>query len=94
MAHEKVLVIEDRREYMVFVVNQVLRPNGYEVITAMDGEVGLQKALSESPDLIYWGNHKHVMSRGGSGWWQGTKIGAGPTPIETTEGWLLLYHGQ
>jgi two-component system NtrC family sensor kinase len=52
MAHEKVLVIEDRREYMVFVVNQVLRPNGYEVITATDGETGLQKALSESPDLI------------------------------------------
>jgi len=49
--------------------------------------------MSESPDLIYWGNHRHVMSRGGSGWWQGTKIGAGPTPIETTEGWLLLYHG-
>lgn len=25
--------------------------------------------------------------------WQSTKIGAGPTPIETGEGWLLLYHG-
>ncbi len=49
--------------------------------------------ISESPDLIYWGNHKHVMSKGGNGWWQGTKIGAGPIPIETTEGWLLFYHG-
>ena len=49
--------------------------------------------LSESPDLIYWGNHKHVMGKGGSGWWQGTKIGAGPIPIETKEGWLLFYHG-
>lgn len=49
--------------------------------------------ISESPDLIYWGNHKHVMSKGGSGWWQGTKIGAGPIPIETKEGWLLFYHG-
>ncbi len=49
--------------------------------------------LSESPDLIHWGNHKHVMSKGGQGWWQGTKIGAGPIPIETTEGWLLFYHG-
>jgi beta-1,4-mannooligosaccharide/beta-1,4-mannosyl-N-acetylglucosamine phosphorylase len=49
--------------------------------------------ISESPDLIYWGNHKHVMGKGGSGWWQGTKIGAGPVPIETTEGWLLFYHG-
>jgi beta-1,4-mannooligosaccharide/beta-1,4-mannosyl-N-acetylglucosamine phosphorylase len=25
--------------------------------------------------------------------WQSTKIGAGPTPIETPEGWLLVYHG-
>lgn len=49
--------------------------------------------ISESPDLVHWGNHKHVMSKGGSGWWQGTKIGAGPIPIETTEGWLLFYHG-
>lgn len=49
--------------------------------------------LSESPDLIYWGKHRHVMGKGGKGWWQGTKIGAGPVPIETTEGWLLFYHG-
>ena len=25
--------------------------------------------------------------------WQSTKIGPGPSPIETDEGWLLLYHG-
>ncbi|HVN47510.1 MAG TPA: glycoside hydrolase family 130 protein [Bacteroidota bacterium] len=49
--------------------------------------------MSESPDMIHWGNHKFVMSKGGQGWWQGVKIGAGPVPIETTEGWLLFYHG-
>ncbi len=49
--------------------------------------------VSESPDLVYWGKHKHVMGKGGKGWWQGTKIGAGPVPIETKEGWLLFYHG-
>jgi len=47
---------------------------------------------SESPDLVFWGRHRHVMSRGGA-WWQDTKIGAGPSPIETSEGWLLFYHG-
>ncbi len=47
---------------------------------------------SESPDLIYWGKHRHVMSKIGIGW-QSTKIGAGPIPIETTEGWLIFYHG-
>jgi beta-1,4-mannooligosaccharide/beta-1,4-mannosyl-N-acetylglucosamine phosphorylase len=47
---------------------------------------------SESPDLVFWGKHRHVMSRG-TNWWQDTKIGAGPSPIETSEGWLLFYHG-
>lgn len=48
--------------------------------------------FSESPDLVHWGRHRHVM--GTVPWsWQSTKIGAGPTPIETEEGWLLLYHG-
>lgn len=48
--------------------------------------------LSESPDLIYWGKHRHVMGKG-SEWWQSLKIGGGATPIETDEGWLLFYHG-
>lgn len=46
---------------------------------------------SESPDLVYWGRHRHVM--GPTDGWQATKIGAGPAPIETSEGWLLFYHG-
>jgi beta-1,4-mannooligosaccharide/beta-1,4-mannosyl-N-acetylglucosamine phosphorylase len=49
--------------------------------------------MSESPDMIHWGKHRWVMGKGGKGWWQGTKIGSGPIPIETTEGWLLFYHG-
>ncbi|MDR2052118.1 MAG: glycoside hydrolase family 130 protein [Treponema sp.] len=50
---------------------------------------------SESPDLVYWGRHRHVMSPApfDKSAWQSTKIGAGPAPIETTEGWLLIYHG-
>jgi beta-1,4-mannooligosaccharide/beta-1,4-mannosyl-N-acetylglucosamine phosphorylase len=46
---------------------------------------------SESPDMQFWGRHRHVM--GAAGGWQSTKIGAGPIPIETREGWLLIYHG-
>jgi beta-1,4-mannooligosaccharide/beta-1,4-mannosyl-N-acetylglucosamine phosphorylase len=49
--------------------------------------------LSESPDMRYWGNHRHVLSKGGQGWWQNVKIGGGPAPIETSEGWLMFYHG-
>ena len=46
---------------------------------------------SESPDLCFWGKHRYVM--GTKGGWQSTKVGAGPIPIETDEGWLLFYHG-
>jgi beta-1,4-mannooligosaccharide/beta-1,4-mannosyl-N-acetylglucosamine phosphorylase len=49
---------------------------------------------SESPDMEFWGRHRHVMSPENSkSAWQSTKVGAGPCPIETTEGWLLFYHG-
>ncbi len=48
--------------------------------------------LSQSPDMVYWGKHRHVMSRC-SEWWESLKIGGGAAPIETTEGWLIFYHG-
>lgn len=46
---------------------------------------------SESPDLEHWGRHRYVM--GTTNGWQATKIGGGPIPIETSEGWLVIYHG-
>ena len=50
---------------------------------------------SESPDLCSRGRHRHVMSPAAFevSAWQCMKIGAGPVPIETSEGWLLFYHG-
>jgi beta-1,4-mannooligosaccharide/beta-1,4-mannosyl-N-acetylglucosamine phosphorylase len=44
-----------------------------------------------SPDLIHWGCHRFAM--GPTDGWQSTKIGPGPAPIETSDGWLLIYHG-
>ena len=48
----KALIIEDRRENIVFIANNILKPQGYDVITAMDGQTGLLKAKEEKPDLI------------------------------------------
>lgn len=50
---------------------------------------------SQSPDMEFWGKHRHVMGtvKGNDSAWQSTKVGAGPIPIETTEGWLMIYHG-
>mgnify|MGYP000786648559 FL=1 len=47
--------------------------------------------ISQSPDMKYWGEHRHVM--GPLKGWESKKIGAGPIPIETDEGWLCFYHG-
>lgn len=52
MAGERVLVVDDRLENVEFVVEYVLKPNGYESLVARDGEAGLKLAISEKPDLI------------------------------------------
>jgi len=49
--------------------------------------------LSESDDMIHWGNHRWVMGRSSHNWWENLKIGTGPVPLQTSEGWLLIYHG-
>jgi two-component system NtrC family sensor kinase len=52
VAGERVLVIDDRDDSLQFMTEYILKPNGYQYITAKNGEAGLQRALSEEPDLI------------------------------------------
>ncbi len=63
------------------------RPSGPGAATAF-GDV----FYSESPDLVHWGRHRIVLTRGPRKW-ERVKIGAGPVPIETRGGWLMIYHG-
>ncbi|MFD1141297.1 glycoside hydrolase family 130 protein [Larkinella insperata] len=48
--------------------------------------------LARSPDGIHWGDNQFVFGAAGSEW-EYLKIGAGPEPILTDEGWLVCYHG-
>ena len=48
--------------------------------------------ISFSPDLKYWGDH-HILLATRPGWWDNNRVGLGPPPIETPEGWLIIYHG-
>jgi beta-1,2-mannobiose phosphorylase / 1,2-beta-oligomannan phosphorylase len=48
--------------------------------------------LAESPDLICWGRHRHLMGTR-NGLWDETRIGAGAVPFPTGKGWLEFYHG-
>ncbi|MBR2646497.1 MAG: glycoside hydrolase family 130 protein [Clostridia bacterium] len=50
--------------------------------------------ISYSNDMEYWGHHKLLMKNFlNNCYWERVKIGAGPAPIKTDEGWLLIYHG-
>ncbi len=49
--------------------------------------------LSFSPDLKHWGDHQVVLHARSGAWWDASKIGIGPQPIETELGWLIIYHG-
>ncbi len=49
--------------------------------------------LSYSPDLRHWGSHKLMMEARRGAWWDANKIGLSPPPIETPQGWLVIYHG-
>lgn len=57
------------------------------------GSSGAHMWLSFSPDLIHWGDHHILLHARRGAWWDANKIGLSPPPLETAEGWLLLYHG-
>ncbi len=49
--------------------------------------------LSFSPNLKHWGEHHEIIQARSGGWWDANKIGLCAPPMETKEGWLILYHG-
>jgi predicted GH43/DUF377 family glycosyl hydrolase len=49
--------------------------------------------ISYSPDLRHWGSHKMILEARRGAWWDANRIGLSPPPIETDEGWLMIYHG-
>jgi len=51
MATKKILVVEDNPQNMK-VVLMTLKPHGYTLLQATDGEEALKVAVSDNPDLI------------------------------------------
>ena len=51
MAKGKILVVDDEI-YIVHILDFSLGMEGYEVITALDGEQAVEKARAEHPDLV------------------------------------------
>lgn len=51
MAKGRILVVDDEI-YIVHILDFSLGMEGYEVLTALDGEQALEKARAEKPDLV------------------------------------------
>lgn len=49
--------------------------------------------ISYSSDLRSWGGHTKMLEARLGGWWDSKKIGLTCPPIETAQGWLMIYHG-
>lgn len=49
--------------------------------------------ISFSPDLKQWAEPALVLEARRGGWWDANKIGLCTPPIETAEGWMIIYHG-
>ncbi|HBC88092.1 MAG TPA: glycosidase [Lentisphaeria bacterium] len=74
--------------------NTVLFPekiNGLYTALERPNEMG-DIWLTQSPDLQFWGNHKRVLRHNDVPWAWG-KIGPCGTPIRTSKGWLIIFHG-
>jgi len=65
------------------------RPNSSQL--AGSSPSGSTITLSESTDLKQWSDRGPVMS-GRARYWD-ELLGAGPPPVKTRAGWLLVYHG-
>jgi beta-1,2-mannobiose phosphorylase / 1,2-beta-oligomannan phosphorylase len=52
--------------------------------------------IASSPDLMVWGDHRHLASAR-AGFWDDAKIGGGAVPFRVRTGgedaWLAIYHG-
>jgi DNA-binding response OmpR family regulator len=51
MTKKRILLIEDESD-MVYALTLQLQATGYEVLTAQDGQIGLDMARKEKPNLI------------------------------------------
>ena len=54
---------------------------------------GAHMWMSYSPDLRHWGSHHLMLEARTGGWWDANRIGLAAPPIETPQGWLVIYHG-
>ena len=69
------------------------RPVGAHPTRSDESWPGTHIWLSCSSDLKYWGDHRILINARKGAWWDANKVGLCTPPLETPDGWLILYHG-
>lgn len=67
--------------------------DGFALIHRPMTDSGADVWISYSPDLRNWGGHKQLLRARKGAWWDANKVGLSPPLIETSRGWLMIYHG-
>jgi len=66
----------------------------YALNRPVSAEFGVRDMwISESADLICWGNHIRLMESR-EGYWDNGRVGCGAVPFKIEEGWMEIYHGS
>ena len=50
--YERVLVVDDSEEVRNFLIDYILKPKGFDVLIATNGQMGLEMAMAKEPDLM------------------------------------------
>ncbi len=86
-----VIFLPDNKDVVIFP--EKISGRYYALNRPSSLEFGLRDIwISESPDLVFWGNHNRLMWTR-EGYWDSRRIGAGAVPFRVKEGWLEIYHG-
>ena len=65
----------------------------YAILHRPVSYIGSHIWISFSPDLKHWGDHQVLLPAKKGTWWDADKVGLSPPPFQTSDGWLILYHG-
>lgn len=86
-----VIFMPDNKDVIIFT--EKINGNYYALSRPVSSEFDLKDMwISESGDLICWGNHTKLMGTR-KGRWDSLRIGGGAVPFRTDEGWIEIYHG-
>ncbi len=65
----------------------------YLIIHRPASHLGHNMWIASSDDLRNWGDHRLLLPSRRGAWWDAHRIGLACPPIQTSKGWLMLYHG-